>query len=152
MKRIIVAVIGICAALTILSACSNSNNINATPPSSSSASSSASSSSYDPKAHYKIRTSNAAIKAVENDSVFERHIASALKFKKNYSPNIGTTYAKEMDDTFMGKDYWKVTICGNMGGYTDDYLQKYDNKAFELTAYVASEDGEVLLWKDIIEV
>ncbi|MBQ9558029.1 MAG: hypothetical protein IJU94_05415 [Clostridia bacterium] len=153
-KRFIIIVLCICIALAMLSACGSSSN-GSTRNSDSSSSSKSYSYSYDPTAYYKIKSADAAIKAVKNDYMFESYIRWELGFNKNYSPNIGSTTAEKSTEFRYKKnkntgsyeggywDCWEVTIKGNMSGYTDAYLKNFENYGFKLTATVMSEDGEV---------
>lgn len=86
------------------------------------------------KSDNKINDSDQAIRAAQNDDYIQYAIArkAGLKF---YSIDWGTCTAKLVDKG--GDKYWKVTLKGNVSGYTDD--QKTNRKyaiGFTQEAYV----------------
>ena len=81
-----------------------------------------------------IDSESEAIAAVKDSFNIEQRIASAAGFAWFGNPDYGTSQAEE-----KGDGYWRVTIKGNLSGYTDEYKTDLDIKKFTVAATVDSE-------------
>lgn len=86
-----------------------------------------------------IDSSGSAIAAVKSYALTEGRIANGIGFKTYVKgkTNYGSTSANKNED-----GDWEVTLKGSMWGYTDEYQNDLDYRAFTCTAIV-SKDGEV---------
>ncbi len=97
--------------------------------------------------HYPITESEAIAKAKTRFTLTgEDKIAKSFAFKSHYSPHVGSieaSWTRFRPWWSEGIDCWKVSIYGNMSGYTDKYQTKFETKKFEYRAYI-DDKGSLL--------